>query len=138
MSDKYVVKIEGRAVPFTRHYGEGKRAYNSTRYNNFRTLVGWMARIAIQGAPMLSGPVFVVIEVFISGRRPGDLDNYGKAALDGLQGIFYEDDRCVESVIMLRSRCEKDAERMILRVCEVSPAALEKIRGEAHRIFDEL
>jgi crossover junction endodeoxyribonuclease RusA len=60
----------------------------------------------------------VGVKVYLHGSTTtfgmdGDIDNYLKSALDGLNGIAYEDDRQITSVWAEKLRAEdKDGERM--------------------------
>lgn len=77
--------------------------------------VGW------RGAPDAShsmGPLAVKLHLFIRGRS-GDVDNYCKSILDGLNGVAYEDDDQVVELLVRKHkvRCAKD-ERVEIEIRE--------------------
>ena len=92
--------VTGRPVPFKRHAGVGRRAYNQPEYSAWRDAIAWRAREA--RVQMLSGYVFVMVEVFVS-HHPGDADNYAKGALDA----------CLEALAM--NPFHPDTHRHLLR-----------------------
>lgn len=56
------------------------------------------------GAVPLDGDVAVTIYVFVQSGRHGDIDNYVKAVLDGLNGVAYLDDRQVVQVFATKAQ----------------------------------
>lgn len=66
---------------------------------SFKRDVAILAKVA--RVKMLSGPVAVRMRVFRPHKR-GDLDNRIKAVLDSLNGIAWEDDEQVETILATR------------------------------------
>jgi len=50
--------------------------------------------------------------MYISGRNRGDIDNYTKAVLDGLQGIAFGNDKQITKVNAEIIACDKVFERV--------------------------
>lgn len=113
---KEVIAIMGRPVPYTRMTRKGKYVNKAAKkYLAYKNLVGVTARnLGIDIKKRKS----VGVKVYLYGKttsfgRDGDVDNYLKTALDGLNGIAYEDDREIESVWAEKLRAEsKEMERM--------------------------
>lgn len=86
--------VPGRPVPKGRpRLGRG-RTYTPPSTVAYEQAVGWCARSAHRGQP-LPGPVAVRLELHLVATRRGDVDNYAKSLLDGMQGIVLLDDRQV-------------------------------------------
>ena len=64
-----------------------------------------LAKVAMKGRPIISGPVQLTITCCFGGKDRGwhvnkpDLDNCAKAAADGMCGIIFLDDRQIASLI---------------------------------------
>jgi crossover junction endodeoxyribonuclease RusA len=111
-------EIEAKPVPFTRTSRAGRcrdcrstnvsvRSWTDERYAAYREQIGWAAKAA--GAKPVEGPIIATISLAadrahvqltsypstLFDRPRGDLDNYTKAILDGLNGVAYVDDRQV-------------------------------------------
>lgn len=96
--------VPGRPVPKLRHrvrlYGGLIQSYTPKQVREYEERVGWCAKAA--GVQPLPGPVAVRVKVYLAKGRPvGDVDNYTKSILDGLNGIAWEDDQQIE-VLMAR------------------------------------
>lgn len=82
--------------PSVNHYWGMTRSgktYLTKRAKSYRTESYWLARQAMNGAPMLHGPVQIQIEAYPPDARKRDLDNLHKAPLDALAyANVYEDD----------------------------------------------
>ena len=120
----YSITIPGRPVPKGRpRLGvRGKKAYVYTppKTKEYENLVGWVARCA--GCKPLNGPIAVKLRLFIRGRS-GDVDNYSKSILDGLNGVAYEDDdQVVELQVRKYKVKRKEEERAEIEIREFGEA----------------
>lgn len=91
--------VPGRPVPKARpRPANNRRGFIiPARTMNYQRAVGWAAKRHFS-AP-LTGQIKVSIILYFRGGRVGDIDNYQKSILDGLNGIAFEDDRQVQKVI---------------------------------------
>ena len=113
---RFAGTILGRPVPFARTRGEGTARYNPAGYATWKEAAGFVALGVRKGRAPLVGPLGaelvvtpdgIAFEVYelepdtgargLYGLR-GDLDNYVKATLDGLQKVLFADDRQVETI----------------------------------------
>lgn len=115
------IRHEEKPVPWKRTQGSGRNRYMHPKYRVWRESFQWAAKQAMQGRTPFDEPLAVQVQVGAdmilvtvspNGReavsipaavaRPkgvrGDLDNYVKAVLDGMNGIVYGDDRVVLAV----------------------------------------
>lgn len=67
----------------------------------------------------------VTLRFVFDGRRRGDLDNYAKAVLDGLQGAAFENDRQV-SELVVREAVEAGNARTVVLVERLGDAPARK------------
>jgi len=108
------ITVPGRPVPKARpRLGvRGRKAYVYTppETKEYENLVGWVARCA--GCKPLNGPLAVELHLFIRGRS-GDVDNYCKSILDGLNGIAYVDDDQVVELLVRKHRVKAAAEERV-------------------------
>lgn len=111
-----MIIIPGRPVPYVRMTKRGKYVKRSAqRYMAYKDRIGWIAKAQGVRADQRQR---IGIKVYLHGKttqfgRDGDIDNYLKAALDGLNGIAYQDDRQITSIWAEKLRAEdKDSERM--------------------------
>ncbi|MCS1351171.1 RusA family crossover junction endodeoxyribonuclease [Mechercharimyces sp. CAU 1602] len=105
--------VVGRPVPAVRMTQRGKWTRpNAKRYLAYKNNVGWAAKGA--GVRPTKAPVRVEIRVYLHGKREGDVDNYSKSILDGMNGIAYEDDKQVRRLeiekVSVISKAEERAE----------------------------
>ena len=99
------IVIDGDPIPAARPRFSGRRCYQSARDMEYRELVKWQARQAMQGAEPMTGEICAEIKLYRKYKRTariyGDVDNHLKAIFDGLCGIVIADDaqiiRCVVS-----------------------------------------
>lgn len=98
---------------YWRHYRG--RMVASAEATAYKTTVAMLARCA--GARRLTGPVCVTVAVYRE-RQRGDLDNYLKVLLDGLQGVFYDNDAQIRELHATLHDDRHDPR------CEVSIASL--------------
>jgi len=94
----YAAKLCGTPVPKGRpRLGKG-RVYTPSRTRAWETELGLRWRSAFRNEGRFDeGPVSVSLVFYVEGKR-GDLDNYVKAVLDGLNGIAWRDDSQVERI----------------------------------------
>lgn len=92
------ITIPGRPVPKARpRPASNRRGYIiPARTMAYQRQVGWVAKQQIKTP--FAGDVEVTIVLYFRGGRVGDVDNYQKSILDGLNGIAFEDDRQVRKV----------------------------------------
>lgn len=110
--------VPGRAIPAVRMTQRSKFTPRAQRYLAYKNQVGWVARQHMQGKPT-SEPVAVEVKVFLSGGNQGDVDNYFKSIADSLNKIVYADDRQVKTIKASKIECEKDEERVEVKVYEI-------------------
>lgn len=82
--------VEGNPLPMPRPRVAKDGVYMEERYEAWRDAVGWAAKVEIREP--FQGPVMLRLEFYRQDRRRVDLDNLCKLAMDGLNGVAYEDD----------------------------------------------
>jgi crossover junction endodeoxyribonuclease RusA len=112
--------IPGRPVPKARPrlgvHGRKAYVYTPPQTKEYEKLVGWVAKC--NGCKPLNGPIAVKLHLFIRGRS-GDVDNYCKSILDGLNGVAYEDDdQVVELQVRKYKVKRKEEERVEIEIKE--------------------
>ena len=98
MAEKRSFCVPGLQSPQARPRVTGKRTYNPR--NTWRESIQWLAAQEFRGFP-LDGRRLVCIRL-VGARKNGDLDNYGKAVLDALQGHAYRNDNQVDDLRIIR------------------------------------
>ena len=92
------IVIPGRPVPKERPRlsaaGRKMYIYTPKETSKFEKQVALAAFTAANGK-VLFGDIAISIKLYFSDKRFGDLDNYAKSILDGLQGTLYENDKQV-------------------------------------------
>lgn len=68
--------------------------YTPQETSKFEKQVALAALTAANGK-VLFGDIAISIKLYFSDKRFGDLDNYAKSILDGLQGTLFENDKQV-------------------------------------------
>ncbi len=118
---EYKIIIPGRPVPkgrprFSKKHVYTPHAYTPERTKRYEELVGWRAKQVINTP--LTGDVAVHMTIYASSKIQGDLDNYAKAILDGMNKIAYKDDKqiCILSI----QRLSDKKERVEIEIEEVS------------------
>jgi crossover junction endodeoxyribonuclease RusA len=90
--------VPGRPVPKERPRtslaGRKMHIYTPRATSQYEKLVGYAALSAANGKSFFKN-IAVEIKLFFRDRRFGDLDNYTKSILDGLQGVIFENDKQV-------------------------------------------
>lgn len=118
--------VPGRPVPAARMTHKGKFvSKQAERYLNYKNKVGWIARQ--NRVKRFEGAVCVELYLYLHGGRQGDADNYGKAILDGLNGIAWTDDENVKRLIVEKRDCGAGQERAEV-VIEAMPEVKESVR----------
>lgn len=113
--ESVAIEIPGKPVakgrPRFARRGNFVTTYTDAKTASYETLVGWYAAHVMAGRPKLEGPLKAVIDITLavpqswSGKKRAaalsgeighttkpDLDNYIKAAIDGVNGIVFDDD----------------------------------------------
>lgn len=138
-----VVELAGKPIPKGRpRFGKG-HAYTPAQTRGYEEALAWTARRAMKGRPIMLGAVTmsIVASIGVPQRwKPAakaaaiageikptskpDLDNYGKAVRDALNGIVYADD--AQIVFQIESKVY--AEEPGIRI-EIAEIAREKTHG---------
>lgn len=99
--DVLVFDVHGTPRPKARPRVTSQGTYTPKSAAAWERLVGQSAWLA--GARPHPKGVKVRVEVWLCGvAKAGDVDNYLKAILDGLNGVAYEDDRQVQAAAVYR------------------------------------
>ncbi len=113
------ITIPGRPIPAVRMTRRGvyKKEY-AQRYLDYKTAIGMYARIKCKEPT--EKYVIVDVRVYLYGIKgfgnAGDVDNYLKSSMDGLNGIAWLDDRQVVKATVQKLWCEKKDERMEIEI----------------------
>jgi len=110
-------EIPGRPMPKQRpRVGRYGNIYTPPQTKEYEKLVGWVAKC--NGCKPLNGPIAVKLHLFLRGRS-GDVDNYCKSILDGLNGVAYEDDDQVVELLVKKHKVKrKEEERVEIEIKE--------------------
>ena len=115
------ITIPGRPVPKKRPRtstrGGKIHVYTPLKTSKYEKMIKYIALDASNGKSFFED-VEVNIKLFFKDRRFGDLDNYTKSILDGLQGIVFENDKQVAKLNIERY-IDKE-ERAEVEIKEVS------------------
>lgn len=119
-----MIVIPGRPVPKARpRLGiRGRRSYIYTPESTveYERTVALFSR---QHYPKpVQGPVAVTVRIYMGCRGRGDIDNYVKAILDGLNGVAFQDDRQVVHLDASFVGCAKGEERVEIEIQQVASA----------------
>lgn len=116
-----IITIPGRPIPAVRMTQKSKWSDASKRYLGYKANIGY---IALQQYKVPTDkPVSIKVMVYLYGKttpmgNDGDVDNYLKSALDGLNKIAFVDDRQVTSASVVKKPCWEDEQRMEIYIQE--------------------
>lgn len=104
---RYKIIVPGRPVVKKRpRLGRNNNIYTPRKTKEYEELVGWKAREVIKEP--LKGNVAVYITIYGGSRIQGDLDNYAKSILDGMNGVAYIDDKQISYLTIQRLKGEQE------------------------------
>jgi len=102
--------VPGRPVPAARMTRKSKWvSRQAQRYLAYKDDVGWAARDVCPEP--LGGPLAVRVVAYIAGERVPDVDNLGKAILDGMNGVAFGDDSQVAALTVIRRTVTRGTEQ---------------------------
>ena len=88
--------IDTKPIPQARPRVGRFNTYEPERCTNYKSLISWTAKQAMQGKTLFTSPIRIDIKVFRNqsptSKQYGDWDNHAKSVCDALNGIVYEDD----------------------------------------------
>lgn len=118
----YKVIVSGRPIPAVRMTQRSKyQSKQAGKYLAYKNEIGWAAKAA-QVQPIKTS-VEVTATLYLHGGREGDVDNYAKALLDGLNGIAWHDDIQVRRLTVEKRKVEsRDQERAEVEIRELEAA----------------
>ncbi len=120
----YKIVIPGRPVPKERpRMNRQGKMYTPNKTKEYEQLVAKTARLIIPEP--LKGDVRVDIKIYTS-RVIGDLDNYIKSILDGLNNVAYNNDKQIS--IITAQRYISEIERAEIDVTEVQEGGVKHAR----------
>lgn len=117
------ITIPGRPIPAVRMTQRSKWGISARNYLKYKDLISVIARQHCK-IPIV-GDVKVRVIVWLHGKttpmgNDGDVDNYLKSALDGLNKIAFVDDRQVISAKVDKIPCSEEKQRMEIEISAVS------------------
>lgn len=115
--------VPGKPVVKQRPRLSHGHVYTPATTSAYEEFVGVCAKAA--GAVPLDGDVAITIFVFVQSGRHGDIDNYVKAVLDGLNGIAYRDDRQVVQIFAAKVQSATEGTYVIVRYLDHKPTIYE-------------
>jgi len=109
--------IPGTPVPKARaRVTRGGWSFTPKKTRQYENLVKMMGILARKGCQLsISGGDFC-LEVICYGAKRGDADNYLKSIMDGLEGVFWENDKSVVDARVVKTCCAKGEERVVVRI----------------------
>lgn len=88
--------VDAKPIPQSRPRVGRYNVYEPERCTNYKELISWAAKQAMQGKNIFTSPIKIEIKIFRNqlptSKQYGDWDNHAKAVCDALNGIVYEDD----------------------------------------------
>lgn len=112
--ETFRITIPGRPVPAVRMTQRGKFVKRDAgRYLRYKNEIAWAAKAEKmrQGLETIEGPVEVTAVFYLYGKREGDLDNLGKSAMDGMNGVIWVDDRQVRRLTLEKVTVDSEEEQ---------------------------
>ena len=116
MSTTIKITADLKIIPFNRpRFSRLSRAvFNSKKYSEFKTALGFIAKTQMQGQEPIKGAFKISADFYkpsaqnILNKNFGDLDNFLKSVLDSLEGICYVNDaQCVEFKTIRKFKSDK-------------------------------
>jgi len=118
--------IPGRPVPKERPRltvdGRKKYIYTPRETSKFEKQVA-LAALAAANGRILLGDLSICIKLYFANKRYGDLDNYAKSILDGLQGTLFENDKQVSKLHIERYIDKNERAEVIVEEVDADAAA---------------
>lgn len=117
----YEVIVPGKPIGKQRpRLARNGRAFTPKETRDYET------KIAKAGAKVITEPfrergVSVTVECYFSNKVHSDIDNVIKSAMDGLNGVAYEDDRLVDELHGYIYYCDKGDERLVITISGEAP-----------------
>ena len=119
--------IPSQAVPKGRpRFTRDGHVYTPVRTLAWEEEVGWLWKAKYPGMYPFTGPVALVL--LFRGELPGDLDNYQKAAEDGLNGLAWNDDRQVKLCV---SSMRAGTDCVLIKVVELKDEVRDSVLAAA-------
>lgn len=88
-----------------------KGRFTSSRSQQFKQDLGFIARAAMSGRKIFTGALKLTINLYrnvqITAKRYGDADNHAKAVLDACNGIVFLDDSQVVQLQVCKHKSDK-------------------------------
>lgn len=98
---KISLELDAKPQPRPRFNRKGI-AYEDAASKSYKSAVGFLAKMAMQGKPPIEKTCRVLIKFYrrykVSSRRYGDCDNLAKSVLDACNGILWLDDSQIISL----------------------------------------
>lgn len=107
---EFIFEVKGRPMPAVRMTQRTKWGKREQKYLKYKGSIGWAAKAA--KAPYFVGDISVSADVYIGGGVFGDIDNYCKTILDGLNGVCWRDDKQVIEIHLKRHKSK--SERIVI------------------------
>ena len=117
----YEITVPGKPVGKERpRLGRNGRAFTPAKTRQYESKVA-KCGVEVIHEPFRERGVSITVECYFSSKVHSDIDNVVKAAMDGLNGIAYEDDRLVDELHGFVYYCEKGEERLEIIVRGIKP-----------------
>ena len=117
--DLATVSIPGLPIPKGRaRHGANGNVYTPAQTVDYESKVGWCGRQAMKARKPSRARLAVVIDLYGEDIKVGDVDNYAKSILDGLNKIVYVDDKQVDD-LHIRRHIEAPDPRAVVVVKEI-------------------
>lgn len=126
--------INHRPVPKSRvRFTKSGHAYTPTKTRNYENVVGFTAKSAMKGVSANQrDDLFVRANFYVNPTtRRGDLDNYVKSLLDGMNGVAFRDD---QQIVRIEARITRKTDRERTEVQVGVESAAERVQCAECRI----